>query len=145
MFIKALSQRTGVSTKTIRYYESIGLMKPPERADNNYRVYPPEAVERLRFIVAARSLDFNLTDIAQFLEAQDDEQLPCHRILASLKERIVEIDRRLADLLALRDTLTAIQAEAKNLPADAECNADCVCNLLAVSQKDGQVVIKGEN
>ena len=100
MFIKELSQLTGVSTKAIRYYEAAGLMPPPQRADNNYRVYPPEAVEQLRFIAAARGLDFSLADITVFLEARDDGQQPCHRILTALEQRISDIDRRIADLLA---------------------------------------------
>src|SRR5215212_2910266 len=102
MFIHELAQATGVPAKTIRYYESMGLMPPPERADNNYRQYTPAAVERLRYIISARSLGFSLTDIGEFLAARDAGTLPCKRVLDSFDERILEIDRRIADLLALR-------------------------------------------
>jgi len=91
MFIHELAQLTGVSAKTIRYYESIGLMPSPERADNNYRQYSPEAVERLRFIVSSRSLGFNLTDIGEFLSARDEGTLPCQRVLNSFDKRILDI------------------------------------------------------
>ena len=145
MFIKDLSQLTGVTAKTIRYYESIGLMSPPQRADNNYRVYKPDAVERLRFIAAARALDFTLADIGEFLEAKDNDQLPCHRVLNSLEQRILEIDRRIADLLALRETLTGIQSTAQAMPIDSECNEQCVCYMLTVNYEDGQITIQKEN
>ena len=110
MFIQELSQLTGVTAKAIRYYESLGLMPLPRREDNNYRVYTSEAVKRLRFIAAIRTLDFSLTDIAEFLEARDSNQLLCHRVLNPLEERVLEIDRRIADLLALRETLNGMSS-----------------------------------
>ena len=69
MLIKALSEKTGVSRKTIRYYESIGLIQPPERGPNNYRQYTEDDVERLRFVAGARSLGFSLNDIGEILAA----------------------------------------------------------------------------
>ena len=129
MFIQELAQLSGVPAKTIRYYESIGLLPEPERADNNYRQYTPEAAERLRFIVSARSLGFTLADIGQFLAARDAGTLPCKRVLDSFDQRILDIDRRIADLLALRDTLTRIQRDGANLPDDKQCDEQCVCYL----------------
>jgi DNA-binding transcriptional MerR regulator len=114
---------TGVSAKTIRYYESIGLVPNPQRAENNYRQYAPEAVERLRFIVSARSLGFSLTDIGEFLSARDEGTLPCKRVLDSIDGRIAEIDRRIADLLALRDNLSRVRLTAKVYP-DKKCDDD---------------------
>lgn len=130
MFIHELAQLTGVSAKTIRYYESIGLMPSPERADNNYRQYSPEAVERLRFIVSSRSLGFNLTDIGEFLSARDEGTLPCQRVLNSFDKRILDIDQRIADLLALRDTLNRIRSDGASLPPDKKCDEQCVCYLI---------------
>jgi MerR family copper efflux transcriptional regulator len=134
MFIQELSQITGVTAKAIRYYESIGLMPHPQRAENNYRVYTSDAVERLRFIAAARALDFGLTDITEFFEMRDNQQLPCHRVLASLEQRILEIDRRIADLVALRETLNGIQHEAQKLPPESKCGDRCICSLLGDSK-----------
>ena len=144
MRIQELARRTGVPAKTIRYYESIRLMPPPERAANNYRQYSPVAVERLRFIVSARSLGFALADIGEFLEARDDYALPCHRVLASMDQRITEIDRRIADLLALRETLTGIREIGERLPADKNCNEECVCDLITIQKEHGQIVFQRE-
>jgi len=144
MFIHELARTTGVSAKTIRYYESLGLMPNPERADNNYRQYTPDAIERLRFIVSARSLGFNLTDIGEFLSARDEGTLPCKQVLDSMDERIAEIDRRIADLLALRETLTRVQADGANIPSDKKCDDDCLCYVVATDLKSGQVKIHRE-
>lgn len=130
MFIHELAQLTGVSAKTIRYYESIGLLPKPERAENNYRQYSQGVVERLRFIVSARSLGFTLTDIGEFLEARDAGTLPCKRVLDSFDQRILDIDRRIADLLALRETISRIRNDGAALPPDKKCDEQCVCYLI---------------
>ena len=135
MFIQELAQLTGVSAKTIRYYESIGLLPDPDRAENNYRQYTPEAAERLRFIVTARGLGFNLTDIGEFLAARDAGTLPCRRVLDSFDQRISEIDRRIADLLTLRDTLQRIRSDGAALPPDKQCDEQCVCYLASHEEK----------
>jgi DNA-binding transcriptional MerR regulator len=145
MFIQELSRLTGVTAKAIRYYESIGLMPPPQRADNNYRVYTSAAVERLRFIVAARALDFSLAEIGELLEARDRNVLRCQSVLDSLAGRIAEIDRRIADLLALRESLAEIRHEARNLPPDGKCNEQCVCYHLTVNRDTGHISIHQEN
>ena len=136
MFIQELTQLTGVPAKTIRYYESIGLLPAPQRAENNYRRYTPEAVERLRFIVSARSLGFSLADIGEFLTARDAGTLPCKRVLDSFDERILDIDRRIADLLALRDTIVRIRTEGASLPPDKKCDEQCVCYLVNTTQEE---------
>ena len=136
MFIQKLAKLSAVPAKTIRYYESIGLMPDPERAENNYRQYTPEAVERLRFIVSARSLGFNLAEIGEFLAARDAGTLPCRRVLDSFDQRILEIDRHIADLLALRETLTRIRSDGAALPPDKQCDEQCVCDLVDTSAKE---------
>ena len=136
MFIQELAQVSGVSAKTIRYYESIGLMPDPARAENNYRRYTPEAIERLRFIASARSLGFNLSEIGEFLDARDEGTLPCKRVLDSFEHRITDIDRRIADLLDLRATLQRIRQDGAALPPDKKCDDQCMCSLTTINQKE---------
>ena len=143
MFIKELAKQTGIAAKTIRYYESIGLIPPPQRAENNYRRYTPADAERLRFIVSARSLDFSLNDIAEFLAARNDGLLPCRRVLDSLDQHLAEIDRRIADLLALRETLDHLRREGEALPATIR-DEQCVCYLLTDDRQNGQITIQRE-
>ncbi len=84
MLIRELAQQTSVPAKTIRYYETIGLLPPPQRAANNYRYYTSVDVERLRFIASLRSLNFSLNDIAEILAARDKGIAPCQRVLANI-------------------------------------------------------------
>ena len=143
MLIRELAKQTGVTTKTIRYYESVGLIPPPQRAENNYRQYTPADAERLRFIVSARSLGFSLNDTAEFLAARNDGLLPCQRVLDSLDQHLAEIDRRIADLLALRETLDHVRREGEALPANMR-DEQCVCYLLTNDRQNGQIIIQRE-
>ena len=142
MLIRELAKQTGLTTTTIRYYESIGLIPSPQRAENNYRQYTREDADRLRFIVSARSLGFSLDDITEFLGARDDGLLPCQRALDSLEGHLADIDRRIADLLALRETLIGIRQAAQALPQDRVRDEQCVCYLLTVDRQSGQVLIE---
>jgi len=145
MVIHELTHLTGVPAKTIRYYESIGLVPRPTRAENNYRQYTPADVERLRFIASARSLGFSLDDISEILTARDDGIAPCQRILDTIAQRLNEIDRRIADLLRLRDSLKQLHSEGAILPLDDVQGEHCICYLLKTYRDTGQVIIqKGE-
>jgi len=67
MLIGELAKATGVSPKTIRYYETLGLLKPTSRTRGNYRVYDESAIPMLQFIRHAERLGFSLKDIRQVL------------------------------------------------------------------------------
>ena len=130
MQIGDLVAQSGVPAKTIRYYESIGLLPPPARAANNYRRYQPTDVERLHFIASSRSLGIRLGDIAEILAARDQGIAPCDRVLGVLAERLSQLDRHIADLLILRTDLGQIQATGAQLPRNDVAGERCVCSLV---------------
>jgi MerR family copper efflux transcriptional regulator len=126
MFIQELARLTGVSTKAIRYYESIGLLPAPRRAANHYREYARATADRLRVIASARRLGFGLADIAALLATRDNGGSPCGRVMNLLDQRLTEIDQRVADLLATRDALDQIRRQGLALPRDHTCDGECV-------------------
>lgn len=142
MVIHELAQKTGVPAKTIRYYESIGLLPRPKRAANNYRQYTPAYVERLRFIASARTLDFSLDDVSEILAARDKGIAPCQRVLDTIAQRLTDIDRRVANLLEVRDSLQQLQSEGAMLPLDDVRGEKCVCYLLKTFRDTGRIVIQ---
>ncbi len=79
MHIHELARQTGVSTTTIHYYESIGLLPAPSRAANNYRQYTALEAERLRFIAGARGLGFSLAELVDIHATRDAGVAPCGR------------------------------------------------------------------
>ena len=142
MLIHDLAKQTGVPAKTIRYYESVGLLPRPKRAANNYREYMPGEAERLRFIASARSLGFSLSDVAEILAARDNGIAPCQRVLDAVERRLANVDRRLAGLLTLRDALRQLQSEGAILPRDDVQGEHCVCYLLKAYRDSGRVTIQ---
>ena len=88
-----LAKRSGATTKTIRYYELLGLLHEPARTESGYRLYDERDVERLIFIRKAKSLGFSLTDIGETLTLYDSQQAPCIHVLALLDRKIQEIDQ----------------------------------------------------
>ena len=80
MRIGQLAQIAGIDTQTIRFYEQQGLLPPPERQENGYRVYTEKHGEWLAFIRRCRILDLSLTEIRELQSYQDDPRQPCMRI-----------------------------------------------------------------
>lgn len=97
----------GVHPETLRYYERRGLLEEPARSGAGNRLYPAETVGRVRFIKSAQKLGFTLAEIADLLDACWDRNGPSD--LADLRgraaEKVTEIERRIGQLAAIRDTL----------------------------------------
>ncbi len=110
--IGELAKRSGATTKTVRYYELLGLLHEPERTESGYRLYDEEDVERLTFIRKAKSLGFSLTEIGETLTLFDSKQAPCIHVLALLDRKILEIDRLVSDLKELQRELTRLREES---------------------------------
>jgi len=139
MQISELARQSGVSAKTIRYYESVGLLAAPARDTNNYRDYHPAALERLRFIVSARSLGFAVAAIRALLVARDAGAAPCERVLDALDAQLSTLDRRIADLVALREDLRHLRIEGAQRPRDQGESGQCVCSHVTAYRESGAV------
>lgn len=142
MQISELARRSGVPPRTIRYYESVGLLLAPTRAENNYRRYDLAVLERLRFIVSARSLGFALADVAELLAARDAGDAPCQRVLDALDVQLVKLDQRIADLLVLREDLQHLRTEGERRPRDQGESGECVCYLVTAYHDGAAVAIE---
>lgn len=104
MNIGAASEKSGLPAKTIRYYEDIGLLQA-DRASNGYRDYSMSDVHRLRFLQRSRSLGFSVEECRQLLSLYSDKDRESADVKAIAKTKLTEIDRKLAELTELRDTL----------------------------------------
>jgi DNA-binding transcriptional MerR regulator len=115
-----VAERAGVNIQTLRYYERRGLIAEPVRGIGGHRTYPPDTVALIGTIKAAQRLGFTLDEIVDLLEASRRR----HRT-PDLKQRaldkIAEVDRKMADLAAIRQSLTQV--------IDAECDSltNCTC------------------
>jgi DNA-binding transcriptional MerR regulator len=103
--VAQLARSVGVSPDAIRYYEREGLLAHPPRTAAGYRHYPPESIDRVRFIQGCQRLGLRLRDIATLLSIRDTGTCPCEPAEQLLHRRITELDAELARLTALRAEL----------------------------------------
>lgn len=103
-----LSRVTNTKVETIRYYEQIGLLPAPSRTSGNFRAYASEHLGRLSFIRRARDLGFTLEEVRALLSLSDQRRRSCEAVDAIARQHLADIDRKLADLKALRTELNSI-------------------------------------
>ncbi|MEO0595883.1 MAG: heavy metal-responsive transcriptional regulator, partial [Chloroflexota bacterium] len=134
--IGELSKQAGVSTQTIRYYESIGLLPDPMRASNGYRQYKDKDIERLKFITRARQLDFSLDDVNEILALKEKREAPCRYVMEMMTQQIQAIEQRIADLQQLHDELHQLHEIGLEMPDDVEMK-NCICHVIqTTTQKE---------
>lgn len=105
MNIGQASKASGVSAKMIRYYEGVGLIRPADRTQSNYRDFSERDLHDLRFIRRARTLGFSTGEIGRLLELWRDRERPSREVKAIARRHIAELDARAAEMQAMADSL----------------------------------------
>ncbi len=108
-----LAKVTSTKVETIRYYEQIALLPKPQRTAGNYRSYDASHLARLSFIRRARDLGFSLEQVRNLLSLSDQKDRSCEGIDAIAREHLAEVDRKIADLTALRQELGSLIRQCK--------------------------------
>lgn len=108
MRIGELARATGTKVETIRFYEKSGLLAAPGRTAGNYRAYGADHLARLSFIRRARDLGFPLDQVRALLDLSDDRGRPCGAVDAIARAQLVSVERKIADLAALRRELASL-------------------------------------
>lgn len=121
MKIGALAEATGTPVETIRFYEREGLLPPPARADNNYRMYLPAHVERLAFIRQCRNLDMTLDEVRALIALRESPAQDCGDVNALLDEHIGHVAERVRELRALEAQLRALRARCRESQDTEHC------------------------
>lgn len=124
MRIGELASQTGVSAKTIRFWEDQRLLPTPGRTSAGYRDYNPAIVDRLAFIRHAQAAGLALAAIRQVLEIRDGGQPPCVHVTDLIARRLAEVEARMAELTRTRDQLVVLAARAAAQDS-ANCRGYC--------------------
>ena len=125
MRIGELAARSGVTAKTIRFWESTGLLADPSRTPSGYRDYAPEVVDRLEFIRHAQTAGLTLAEIRQVMAISDEGNPPCNHVTELIHLRLADLDHRIRDLTATRQRLRHLGERAANQDP-TECAGYCV-------------------
>jgi DNA-binding transcriptional MerR regulator len=105
--IGELSRRSGVPARTIRYYETAGLLPRPARSPAGYRLYREDHLLDLGFIAQAKGLGLTLQEIRNFMQLRAAGSVPCRDLLLVVRRHLERIDARIEELTRLRQQLTA--------------------------------------
>lgn len=105
MQIGTIARKSGVPAKTIRYYESIGLIAAAARTGSGYRVYDARDLQTLRFIQRARSLGFSVSEVNDLLALWRDRERRSADVKAVAERHLSDIDRKIAELQGMRHAL----------------------------------------
>ena len=130
MRIGELAAAADVSTKTVRYYESIGLLDAPARTASGYRDYGGDALERLRFVRDAQATGLTLAEIASVLELKGTGQRSCAHTTSLLERHLDELDQQIQRLRSARATLAELAERARALDPST-CTDPNRCQVIA--------------
>jgi DNA-binding transcriptional MerR regulator len=136
--IGELAGRLGLNPRTLRFYESIGVLPEPGRTPSGYREYDEVDVERLRFIKLAQSLGLALDDIREILALRDRGEAPCPYVREVIERQTAAIEERIRELQRLRTELKRLRRVARALPDDAP-DSGCVCHILQNADQSSSV------
>ncbi len=141
LFIGKVASAAGIGVQTVRYYERLGLIQPPQRTESGYRVYPAETLERLRFIRQAQAVGFRLEEIREILRIKYAGQSPCNCVRNMLQKKLKDVEEQLAALASFRRQLRRTLKRARTLPRLPH-RASAICplieNISPVRKKGGE-------
>jgi DNA-binding transcriptional MerR regulator len=135
MLIGELASATGVTTKTLRFYEADGLLPEPDRTAGGYRDYPTGAVDRV-FIRQAQAAGLTLAQIGQILAIRDGGEPPCGHVADLVAARLDDVEQRLEELERTRAELLALRRRVDDLDP-AECQDGAICSAIAAPPASG--------
>ncbi|MEU8834892.1 heavy metal-responsive transcriptional regulator [Streptomyces sp900116325] len=133
MRIGDLATASGLTTKTIRFYEQTGLLPAPPRTPGGYRDYPEQTEARLAFIRDAQGAGLTLAEIRSVLALRDGGQAPCEHVAVLIDQRLADIERRMAELAKTRDALRGLARRAAATDP-ATCGQDKICTIFGTPE-----------
>jgi MerR family mercuric resistance operon transcriptional regulator len=134
--IGKVSQRTGLSVDTIRYYEKERLLREPPRSEGGYRLYSERDVEHLLFVRKAQELGFTLAEIRELLVVQDERTEACTHVRELIQNRLGSVRQKIEDLKKLESHLQEAQIKCEEALRDdsADPHHECCPVLEAIAQ-----------
>lgn len=121
MYIGKAAQLSGTTVKTIRHYEDIGLLPPPQR-EGKYRVYSQQSVELLTFIKCAQQLGFKLKEMQAILQDHRGQALPWALANQAIADKKLEVMTQIQGLQKVYGELEAFEASLKD--ASYQCHVE---------------------
>lgn len=116
-----LAKQAGVNVETLRFYEREGLLAEPPRRASGYREYPPDTVQRIRFVQRAKELGFTLREIKGLLELRVDPYTTCAEVKSRAAEKIADVKQKISDLKSIERALDKLINNCRGSGPIDEC------------------------
>jgi len=129
MRIGDLASRTGLTVKTLRFYEQAGVLPAAARLPSGYRDYDDSTLARLRFVKGAQAAGLTLNEIRQVIAVREDDGPPCQHVIGLLDAHAAELDQRIAELTSLRADITHLRGRASTLDPSI-CDPAGICHII---------------
>jgi MerR family transcriptional regulator, copper efflux regulator len=132
LLIGQVTDISGIPIRTIRYYESLGLLKSSRRTEGGFRQFSLDVLTRLAFIKRAQNLGLSLEEIGNILQVYDQGQAPCGEIKEKLEDKLLQIDHQIDQLLTLRSEIKGLLSGWKDINNHHE---DTICPIIQNTPK----------
>ncbi|PIG90492.1 heavy metal-responsive transcriptional regulator [Gloeocapsopsis sp. IPPAS B-1203] len=139
LLIGQVTTLSGIPIRTIRYYESLGLLQSTGRTEGGFRQFSSDVLTRLSFIKRAQSLGLSLEEIGEILNVHDQGELPCGEVKEKLEEKVAQIDQQVKQLLTLRAELNGLLSGWEDFPSQ---HKDTICPNI---QKESEIGVHRKN
>ncbi|MEH2022512.1 heavy metal-responsive transcriptional regulator [Nostoc sp.] len=133
LLIGQVTDLSGIPIRTIRYYESLGLINSSRRTEGGFRQFSLDVLTRLAFIKRAQNLGLSLEEIGNILLVYDQGQTPCGEIKEKLEEKVLQIDRQIDQLLTLRSEIKGLLLGWKNI---SDHHEKTICPIIQNTNQD---------
>lgn len=129
-FIGDLAKKFGLNPRTIRYYETIGILPKAWRTESRYRIYTDGTIERLEFILKAKTLGLKLDEIKEIIQLYEKGEVPCECTREFIKNKVKDIEEKITILAELKTKLSELLKLKRY-----EGTAKSICPIIEDSEK----------
>ncbi len=127
LLIGQVTALSGIPIRTIRYYESLGLLHSSSRTEGGFRQFSVDVLTRLAFIKRVQNLGLSLEEIGDILKVYDQGRPPCGEIKEKLEEKLVQIEHQIEQLLTLRSEIGVLLSGWQNMDSQHQ---DKICSII---------------
>lgn len=124
--IGEVARSLGLNPQTVYFYERIGLIPPLERTESGYRLFTPEQVERLAWIIRVKSLGLSLEEIKDILTLKEQRSLSCMAVYERLQRKTQEIREQIHKLQVLHDEILPLLKQCQGNLDQSDPTHQCI-------------------
>jgi Cu(I)-responsive transcriptional regulator len=119
--IGVIASTTGLSTQTLRYYQTRGLIQPKQCLESGYRLYEISIIERIKFIQHSKAIGFSLDEVLELLKLQDDPNVNAGQVKQKIDAKVTALDLKIAKLQQIKQSLIQLSNNCSGEGTVADC------------------------